>query len=287
MDAAHLDAAARLAEATSRFENRQLITLVVLALIALGAFGLYVWHLLLLAKGKRQAAAETATYDDRKAQRADRLNANIDKQGRAILEHTKADEVMSAKLLTMLDVINRTLTRVDETLKVVSDRVQERLSPSNSRRFVEHTFTVDICREFCLIFEMSLVENDYRNRREYVSRKVKTAWGDAMNEARIRLLTFPLSLAVSDFFVRDSNASGERFLLCDEVWKKVEPYYAHTTPLAERVDESYLMIENAIKDYVTHVLSGSTVPWSTDSLPVPALADHESRRTLTLKAKGL
>jgi hypothetical protein len=126
----------------------------------------------------------------------------------------------------------------------------------DSRRLCRDRFNKDIKRSIAYIVERSLAENDYANRRDFVSKKVRSAMGDILATAKEDLGSYNLAIESDDYFILDSNEHGlQRYLLCDEVWEEVEPLFSSHTELKQRIEEANVIISNVVKDYLTRAES--------------------------------
>lgn len=152
-----------------------------------------------------------------------------------------------------LDALNSGILALTRIIQSLAFKIDGRMSRKDSARFIHHAFERDLHREVCMVVEASLTENDYANRKEFIARKIKTAIGEAMVEVRDYLCSYPLAINPNDYFLIDPDSSGERFVLCDAIWATIERQFHHTSPLAHRIEESYLLIENTVKDYLTGV----------------------------------
>jgi len=176
---------------------------------------------------------------------------------------------------------------LDEMAKSVKEmtRKSKGTMPLDSTLSIIETFYSNIIYRAQSIIEQSLRENDYANRAQYISRKVRTMLADFIYGQREELRKIN-TLAVdpdqffrvyinddtkriqrvadnadsqpaSDAFIRE--VQGERFILCDIIWRAVEPCYTGSVlsdddiPLQGRIEEAHILLQNAVHDHYTHI----------------------------------
>jgi hypothetical protein len=186
-----------------------------------------------------------------KERRAEQYTSAITTLAESMNNHTAADEQSSMRLNNALFTVTTVVGKLDSSVNVLSAKTAGTINREDSVRMIRDRFLQNVFKEICMIVERSLSDNDYDKRRDFVARKVRTAIGEVLGEARAYLCSFNLSVDPNRFFQVDNSQSVERFLLCDLIWNDIETLYRMNTPIKQRIEEAYLMIENSITDYVT------------------------------------
>ncbi len=229
-----------------------------IVLLALGATWAFFYYLRFrrderreVEKGKAQrSVAYAGSLDDLRGT-VTHLTAGVSKLTVAIDASADRAERNSAQNSKAVDHLSDNVAKMAQRLSSLVNKIDGRMSVQDSCRFIHHAFQHDLYREVCLILSAALRNNDYANRAQHVTRKVRTAMADAMTEARAYLTTYLLAVDPTEYFVVDQTASGERFVLVDQIWTAVEPKFNHGAgSLEHRTEEANLLIENAIRDYV-------------------------------------
>lgn len=119
------------------------------------------------------------------------------------------------------------------------------------------TYFSHISREVSFILAQSLSENDFDNRADFISKKVRTSIADVVVEARKNVCNIEtLCIDPRRFFkiyINEDNLSGERFILCDLIWNAVVPIYKKDYTLKMKIQESKLLVKNVTNDYFNSI----------------------------------
>lgn len=175
----------------------------------------------------------------------------INNLAQAFTDHVTAEKIVAHNMVG----VTQTLHKVETAMQTMITKQAGTLPRDDSIRMIRDRFIQNVYREFRSVLEWSMRENDYTGRPEYIKRKVKTALGDVLIEARQYLCSFNLSVDARRFFKTLPDPGGERFVLCDLVWKEVEPIFRQShkneIQLKQKIEEASLAVENVVKDYVT------------------------------------
>ncbi len=200
---------------------------------------------------------------------------SISRLAESMSAHTVADVETTNKLNSTLISVEQTMETVHDGLGVLTARTSGQINRDDATKMIRDRFLQNIFKEISFVIERSLTENDYEKRKDFVARKVRTALGDILIEARKYLCGFNLAVDPTRFFMCEPNQSVERFILCDSIWKEIEPLFKKEGTLKQRIEEAYLIIENVIGDYVTLCSRG------TDS-PIQVRRAHESNAAVLM-----
>lgn len=193
----------------------------------------------------------------KKAERAAELAGALKQLAESMAAHTDSESKSRAQIAASMDSVAKVTEKVEASMGVLVQRASGQMTKSASLRQIKRQFMKEIVQAICLILERSLRENRYEERRAYVSAKVKTQMGTVLVEARQDMRGAPLAFTPDLFFTTypDGEGGGERFELCDRIWQEVEHMYRKATPVDERIEEVFLMVQNLISDYVDCIVS--------------------------------
>lgn len=241
MDAQTTDGYVALANAINNMRIGVLLTVCVVGLLA---FGMWLWARRDADKTRAREATAKLKSEERMTDVLGKLHNSMDNVGSGLTTLSSSQEATSDALITAV-------ARTGNLVRSMSQKVNGRLSVNDSARIVRNTFEKVAFREICLVVERALRENDYENRKLFVERKLKTHIGEALSEIRETLASYPLGFDVRAYFTIEAHSPGERFLLCLEIWNKIEPLFRQHTAFAQRIEEAFLLIENTVRDYVS------------------------------------
>lgn len=220
-----------------------------------------IWRQLLTHK-REEAQEESKTnrakqYLDMQVKQTEALS----KLAESMTAHTASDVESANKLNNTLQSVETAIEKLDDGVSVLSAKTSGQINREDSTKMIRDRFLQNIYKEICMVIERSLTENDYEKRKDFVARKVRTALGDILIEARKYLCGFNLAVDPNRFFMCEPNQAGiERFTLCDSIWREVEPLFKKESSLKQRIEEAYLIVENVISDYVTLCGHGTDSP---------------------------
>ena len=193
----------------------------------------------------------------------DRLGDKVGALAEALNKHTDQEQVTTMQLNCTMSGVCETMSKVETAVRHLADKSAGVINRSDSIRMIRDRFVQNVFRDFCLIIETSLRENNFLANPESITRKVKTALGNVLLEARRYLGGYKLAVDPDPFFVARPDLNVERFVLCDTVWFHVEPIcrrpHHDANLLREAIEEAFVIIENDIKDYVTVCCRGTDV----------------------------
>ena len=203
---------------------------------------------------RKERATEKAKSD-----RAEKYSGALTAVATAMNTHIVQSEEQGRQITEALDNFSRSSHQLQNTISILIERTSGTINREDSVRIVQECFTRHLYLDICFIVEQSLRHNNYEGHKEYVKRKVKTAMGDAIGEAKAYLSGLKLAEDANKFFLLVPNQPAERFLLCDLVWAEMEPLFErdHTESykecpeaLTQKIEEAFLLIENTISDYL-------------------------------------
>lgn len=243
-DAAAINATTALIKAANEAKTS------VLVIVACGIFAILTfWIILKLIEWKKEKDREAE-----KAKRADQYTGALHALANAFQEHSKAETGERAKLTDSLDNLANVTAKTEQAIGVVLQRTSGQMTRTASLRLVVSTLTGGVCREIAFVVEKSLTENRYEERKSFIANKMRSAMGEILADARQDLRGYPLAMNPDLFFpTYTPEGGGERFTIVDSLWTLIEPLYRKGSPLQERIEESRLLISNAMKDHVARV----------------------------------
>lgn len=206
--------------------------------------GLVFTYALYLLIKRRLDQKEKADLEAVKTQRAEEFKKTFNKLANAMTEHTQTEEAL-------LKGVGSSMEKVNLSVASLVAKSTGQISREDSILMIRDRFIRSVYRDFCSIVERSLTHNDYKNNSDNITRKVKTAMRNVLVDAQQFLSNFNLSVDPRKFFIQVPNQPMERYILCDMIWAEVEPLYTKRTPVQERIEEAFLVIENVINDYLT------------------------------------
>lgn len=145
----------------------------------------------------------------------------------------------------------------------ILDKTRGVMSLKDSIYLIKLYFMKLIYQEIERSVHESLKENDFVNRTEYVTNKVRTNIGVILSNYRTDLGEFELPFNVSKFFKLDSASTSERFMLVDLIWLSIVDIFRSNKNLQEKKEEASLKISNVISDYVSEILNQEDIDSST------------------------
>lgn len=146
----------------------------------------------------------------------------------------------------------------------IRDRQKNVIGKTDSVRIIINKFNDVVKREILTIFEWSIINNDYKSRKQFVKRKVKSAIADSINMARRSLSEFNLSVDLEQFFITYKNAADQNVHLkiVDQLWDEVALIYerekpteeaAHTKMVSQQIEEMQIAVNNVITAELTKI----------------------------------
>lgn len=231
------------------------------------ALAVVLW-LVLRFLDRREGRLCEARAQEHKDVRADKYAEALNGLAAAFHRHDDRAAKNCESVNSALKQSVESLAKVEEKLGEISRKTQGRMSITDSLSIVEAYYS-HLVRKVSHVVEQSLRENDYKRRREHVSRKVRTLFADEISSAREELRRISTLAFDSDNFfqtyVNDGDTSavvrgGDRFVLCDTLWTAVEPCFekrVETTAviadrerdLQQRAEEAELILRNAAMDH--------------------------------------
>jgi hypothetical protein len=190
---------------------------------------------------------------ERKKQlRAAELSGALIRLSTSMEQHTQEDKSAQLKLASALDSVAGVTSKMDSSITVLAQRASGQMTKASSLRQIRRQFAKEITPSICFTLERSLTENKYEERRQFVSQKVKTNIAVLLADTRQDMRGSPLAFNPDLFFTTypDSEGGGERFVLCDLLWDRLEPLYRKNSALKDRLEEAFLVIQNTVHDYV-------------------------------------
>lgn len=253
------DEAQGYAALANAINNMRVSVLVIMCSAGLCAFAMWLWS--------RRAAQKAHQEDATCRLKSDReLTHALSKLATSVSSLDKGVDRMSQKNQETTDVILMSLSKQGSTIRSLVSKLTSRMSVNDSARIVRNAFEKIAFRDICMVIERALRENDYTNRRGYVERKVKTAIAEVLSEVRETLATYPLGLEIREYFPLAPDVSGERFILAQSLWSRIEPLFIHGDTLENRIQEAFLLVENVVRDHVTmcyqRVVEADNIPSS-------------------------
>lgn len=207
-----------------------------------------------------------------KEKRAQHYSASLNNIASAMREQTDRFGILVQNLEEAVGTLDSSVQILQSNVTSLISRTAGTIGKEDSVRIIRDRFVYNVYRDFCYIIEKSLTENDYANRREFVNRKVKTAFSDVLNDARKYLCSYNLAVEPHKFFTKSPNQTAERLILCDLVWMEVEPLFRKELPLKQKIEEAFLLIENSISDYIEQCGYGTDIIIETKSINASATA---------------
>lgn len=150
----------------------------------------------------------------------------------------------------------QTMGRVEKVVNTLKDRFEEKMSFQDSLRLID-TYFHRIEASAIEIIRAALVENHYRSRREFVSKRVRTDISSFIDLMCSDLSEYRLFFSYAVFlatYAKDGADGGDRYILCDKIWAAVEHLFENedNSPVDLRIQEARLLTINAIRDLYSH-----------------------------------
>jgi len=145
-------------------------------------------------------------------QRLANLSSSMSKISEALVKHESDSGARTDRLVNVLEEIR--------------DRQRNVISKSDSIRIILNEFDT-IKREAIQIFEWSIINNDYKKRKDFVRVKVKMALAKTVGLAKQSLSEFNLSLDLNQFFItyKHKKTKNIHFKIVDQLWDEIEAMY--------------------------------------------------------------
>lgn len=180
------------------------------------------------------------------------LRDNIQNLGSSIYDHLTSERTANETRDSILNGLDETMGEVKECLVAVMERQDGRINKLSSERVIQSKFK-EIKSGIALIIERQLVENNYDRNKEHIARRVRTDISKVLAEARSDLSLLDLTIEHQPYFTLQPEHGVERFLLCDLVWNRLEPLFNEHENLKQRIEESKVLIDNTISDYLVGI----------------------------------
>lgn len=185
---------------------------------------------------------------DLKSKRED--NEKLDALVLGINTFLEAVKMQYATTNEFQEEMKSTMSGVRKLLTEMAQKNAGLMNRDNSLRVIEQSFA-NVIRDIVLIFAASLENNGFDERQEFIRNRVKTTIGQTLDNLRVSLGMFQMSVDIRPFFRSQSaDDQGDRYVLVTSLWDLVEPLYRAKTPLKERLEEMRLIVPNRIRDYV-------------------------------------
>lgn len=233
-----------------------LVLSAVVVLLIIAAFLLVRWWVM------RKEEREQVAKDERSRRLAESLNKLAESHATLAASHAASTERLSETLHNL----TKATDRMDASVTVLQQRASGQMSRTVSLRFIRSQLARSAYQDICLLFERSLTENRYAERKQFIADKMRTAIGTVLADVRAELRAYPLAMSPDVFFptYADPQGGGERFYLCDAIWLAVEPLYLKKTPLNERLEEAFLAVKNTTNDHYTAIHADVTTKQAAD-----------------------
>lgn len=223
---------------------------------------------------KRADARESKEAEELKAKRAHEYTKALGHMGRSIDGLRTATDTGLKMVQQAVVTMNADLNEHQQAVVGVKQSVDElRAGARQPMPFAECVTIYEavfsgIRREVLSLADDSLRDDPFADRPDYVNRKMRTSMGSAIATGRDRIRQVSgLSIDPSAIFkAREVEGptdlgsgayqTGERFILCDRLWKVLEPQYVKIPILGLKavIAETRVALENAISDYLHSVI---------------------------------
>lgn len=272
INAETIKATAELANSLSQFRTSMFLALCI-TIMTLGLGGAFMFFWFRRAMQKDQSRLE-AQQKMRELEMEQAKQARAALYTQAQLEQAKSLASLAATIQNTHDAANtmnlttnkalsdlgtnmarnsQALNTVAGAVQRMTDKVDGKLSREDSRKLVAGKLNTDMFRALCSVIEKSFNENHYLGREAFISDRIRSRARDVMVAVRGELKDLPLSVSIEPYFPTTMDDAGERFALCDQIWGKVNNLFMDPRPVAQRMDEVMLIIENLIKDHIARV----------------------------------
>ncbi len=212
-------------------------------------------YIILKILGKRREdALEQARQNrsDREHKDMTALRDNIHSLGAAIYDHLASERSANETRDNILNGLDETMTDVKDCIMTVMERQDGRVNKLSSERVIQSKFK-EIKSGIALVIERQLIENNYEQNAPHIARRVRTDISRLLAEARSDLSLLDLTIAHQPYFVLQPEQGVERFVLCDQIWLRLEPLFREHGQLKQRIEESKVLIDNTISDYLVGI----------------------------------
>lgn len=208
----------------------------------------------LILNYRKDGATEKA-----KSERAEKYSGALTAVATSMNTHIVQSEEQGKQIVEALDGFSHSSNQLQGTISVLIERTSGTVNREDSIRIIKECFTRRLYLDICFIIENSLRHNNYVGHKDYVKRKVKTAIGDSIGEARNYLSSLKLSEDINKFFLLVPSQQTERLMLCDLIWAEMEPLFERDhresyadcpEALTQKIEEAFLLMENILADYL-------------------------------------
>lgn len=216
------------------------------------ATGIFILIRILRQKKEEERLKRAAAREKLESDRAKTLHDDMTKLSQLISLQMERENNRGIKRDEVLAHLTDTLNMNQEYVMTMLSRQDGKINKINSERVVRSKFK-EIRLAICFIIERSLIENNFETQKAYIIRRVSTEIAKVLSDAENDLELLDLSIPFHKFFLKTINQDIERFVLVDSIWNKVEILYRQETHIKQRIEESRLMIDNVINDYLNKI----------------------------------
>lgn len=222
--------------------------------IVLAVIGALTFVVLKILSKRREDTLEQARQkrSDREHTDMSGLRENIQSLGTAIYDHLASERSANETRDSILNGLDQTMGDVKECLVTVMERQDGRINKLSSERVIQSKFK-EVKSGIALLIERQLIENNYERNAQHIARRVRTDISKLLTEARNDLALLDLTIAYQPYFVLQPEPGVERFLLCDQIWMRLEPIFREHDNLKQRIEESKVLIDNTVSDYLVGI----------------------------------
>jgi hypothetical protein len=139
------------------------------------------------------------------------------------------------------------MTRLDRSVELMAGRIDRRMDKENSMKVIRRALTVEAPAEIIDVIQELLRENDFTNRRDYVSAKITRSINTILFQTQEHILSFPLTIDPSVFFPMMNGQS----VLTPLIWNSVEPLFLMHTPVRQRIEEMRTIVHGILSDHMS------------------------------------
>lgn len=165
---------------------------------------------------------------------------------------------LSKQTLAVFEELNESLASLSINVQSLEKKTSGAVNEADSARLIKVWFDRDVVPALLESFVKSLKENNYEERKKYVADKVRTNFSSVLGKCKDELSLFLLSIPLERVFeTYTTQEHGNRYVLCDILWNKLESLFLSETDLEGRKDEAGLIIRNTLRDYLLPRLRAS------------------------------
>lgn len=263
-----------------------------LAVLVVFAMAIVVLWLIIRHREKTREQIAAEVQEEAKDRRAAKHADALDGLASTIREHIVSGAESMSLLQNTIGGIVVGVSSIEATLQTMRRQIEHiiekqdgKLTQEQSLALVESFFFSVIVEKSFGLIALSLMQNNYEQRKVFIQEKIKTDISRILMDVRAALKSLPLTIRPEHFFVRTGGES-ERFVFCDLLWKAVEPLYQlHATPVGERISELRYKILNTAKDYYEDCLpnaasTSGTRPIVNKKVPTEVHRKHPSSASI-------